>query len=137
MFENVSILALIGGVVVSMIIGYVWYGPLFGKLWASLQGWSEEDMKTKQSQGMAKSYAIMALGSLVATYIIGVFAKTTGSVTLVDGVSLGFFVWLGFAVPLQLSSILWEGKPVKLYALNVGYNLVTYVIIGSIVALWA
>lgn len=136
MFESVNIIAIIGSGIVSMIIGFVWYGPLFGKTWATLQGWSEADMKAKQSQGMAKAYGMMFVGSLVLAAVLGMFSKTLGAITLSDGVMLGFFAWLGFAAPLLLSSVLWEGRSWKLYALNAGYNLVQFVLLGAIVTLW-
>src|SRR5258708_6649139 len=136
MFESVSIVAIIGSGIASMIIGYVWYGPLFGKMWAQLQGWSMEDMKAKQSKDMMKSYGIMFVGSLVLAAVLGMFARTVGALTLSDGALVGFFAWLGFAAPLLLSSVLWEGKSYRLYVLNAGYNLVQFVIIGAIVTLW-
>lgn len=136
MFESVSIMAIIGSGIVSMIIGYVWYGPLFGKMWAQLQGWSSSDMQMKQSQGMAKSYAMMFIGSLVLATVLGMFARTVGAITLTDGVMVGFWAWVGFALPLLLSSVLWEGKSWKLYALNAGYNVVQFVLLGAIVTLW-
>ena len=135
-FESVSIIAIIGSGIASMIIGYVWYGPLFGKMWAQLQGWSVADMKAKQSQGMAKSYSIMFVGSLVLAAVLGMFAKTVGAITLGDGIMVGFFAWLGFAAPLLLTSVLWEGKSYRLYALNAGYNLVQFIVLGAIVTLW-
>jgi hypothetical protein len=136
MFESVSIIAIIGSGIVSMLIGYVWYGPLFGKMWAQLQGWSVEDMKARQSQSMAKSYAMMFIGSLVLATVLGMFARTVGALTLSDGAMVGFVAWLGFALPLLLTSVLWEGKSWKLYGLNAGYYLVQFVVLGTIVTLW-
>ena len=31
--------------VVYMVVGMVWYGPLFGKLWKSLMGFTDESVK--------------------------------------------------------------------------------------------
>ncbi|MCE9643611.1 MAG: DUF1761 domain-containing protein [Candidatus Andersenbacteria bacterium] len=136
MFESVSILAIVGSGIVSMILGYIWYGPLFGKIWSELQGWSADQMKAKQSQSMMKSYGMMFVGSLVLAAVLGMFARTVGALTITDGLMVGFWAWLGFALPLLLSSVLWEGKSWKLYALNAGYNLVQFAIIGAIVTLW-
>ena len=38
----VNYLAIIVSAVLMMVIGYVWYGPLFGKRWATLMGLSPE-----------------------------------------------------------------------------------------------
>lgn len=34
-----STLAVVLAAVVSMIVGWLWYGPLFGKQWMALMGW--------------------------------------------------------------------------------------------------
>ncbi len=136
MFESVSILAIIGSAIVSMILGTVWYGPLFGKMWIALEGWSQADIEKGKKQNMTKTYAIQLVGSLVFATVLGMFARTVGALTLSDGLMVGFWAWLGFALPLLLGSVLWNGKPWKLYALHAGYNLVQFALIGAIVTLW-
>jgi len=136
MFESVSIVAIIGSGISSMILGSAWYGPLFGKTWTTLEGWTEADIEQGKKQNMAKTYGIQFVGSLVFAAVLGMFARTIGALTLTDGLVVGFWAWLGFALPLLLGSVLWNGKPWKLYALHAGYNLVQFALIGAIVTLW-
>ncbi len=137
MLESVSIVAIILATLASVAIGFAWYGPLFGKAWAKEQGWSEADMaKQKAAGGMGKSYGIMTVGSLLTAFILAQFAQLAGAVMAIDGATVGLWAWLGFAVPLLLSSVLWEGKSWRLYQINIGYQLVTMVVMGAIVAVW-
>lgn len=136
MLESINIFSVILATISSIAIGFAWYGPLFGKSWAKEQGWSEEDMNKQKSQGMGKSYGIMTLGSLFTAYILAQFIKIAGAVTLWDGATVGVWTWIGFAVPLLLSSVLWEGKSWRLYQINIGYQLVTMAVMGAIVAMW-
>lgn len=134
--ESVSPIAIILATLASIAIGFAWYGPLFGKVWAKEQGWSDADMNKQKQKGMGMSYGIMTVGSLLTAYILAQFTELAGAVVAWEGVTVGFWAWLGFAAPLLLSAVLWEGKSWRLYQINAGYQLVTMVVMGAIVAMW-
>ncbi len=135
--ESMNFLGVIAATVASIVIGFVWYGPLFGKAWAKEMGWSEADMEAKKKEGnMGKSYGMMTVGSLVSAYVLAQFIAGTASAGAWDGAMVGFWAWLGFAAPIMLSAVLWEGKSWKLYQLNVGYQLVTWLVMGAILGMW-
>lgn len=136
MLESISIFSVLLATISSIAIGFAWYGPLFGKQWSKEQGWSESDMSKQKSAGMGKSYAIMTVGSIFTAFILAQFIKIAGAVTAWDGATVGVWAWVGFAVPLLLSSVLWEGKSWRLYQINVGYQLVVMAVMGAIVAMW-
>jgi hypothetical protein len=52
------------------------------------------------------------------------------------GLMCGFWNWLGFIAPVTLGTVLWEGKPWKLWALTNGYYLFSLLIMGVILAFW-
>ena len=127
--------------VVMMVLGYLWYGPLFGKQWSRLMGWSDETMREMQQKGnMAKSYGIMALGALVMSFVLShslVFASAYLHESGVwAGLQTGFWNWLGFIVPVSFGGVLWEGKPWTLWMINAGYYLVGLLLIGVLLAVW-
>lgn len=136
MLESVNIYSILLATVASIAIGFIWYGPLLGKVWAKEQGWSDDDMNKQKENGMGKSYGIMTAGTLLTVFILAQFLKFAGAVTLWDGATIGFWAWLGFTVPLLLNSVLWEGKSWRLYRINAGYQLVTMVVVGAIIAMW-
>ena len=127
--------------VVMMVLGYVWYGPLFGKKWSHLMGWSDDAVREMQSKGnMGKSYGIMAVGALVMAFVLAhslIFASAYLHESGISaGLQTGFWNWLGFVVPLTLGPVLWEGKSWKLWMLNAGYYLVGLLLMGVLLALW-
>ncbi len=118
--------------VASMVIGFLWYSKmLFGATWMKLSGISEADMK-KANSNMPVMYGTMFVASLVMAYVLAHFAKYAGAATLMDGVVAGFWAWLGFVATTMLSGSLFESKPIKLYFINTGYQLVTLVVMGAI-----
>ncbi len=136
----INYLAVAGAAAASIVLGFLWYGPLFGKPWMAMMGFTKESMETSKQKGMGKTYALMVVGSLVMSFVLAhaiVFAseylETYG---VAAGVMGGFWNWLGFVAPVTLGSVLWEGKSWKLWILNNAYYLVSFLIMGVILSVW-
>ena len=136
----INYFAVLGAAVAGMVIGFLWYGPLFGKLWIALSGMTAEQINAAKAKGMAKNYIFMAAGSLVMSYVLAhalIFSSAyTGAASVSGGFMVGFWNWLGFVAPVTLGTVLWEGKSWKLWMLNNGYYLVSLSVMGEILALW-
>ncbi|MEK7542332.1 MAG: DUF1761 domain-containing protein [Patescibacteria group bacterium] len=136
----INYLAVLVAAAASMVLGFVWYGPLFGKMWMKLSGITQEKIDASKKSGMNKTYALALVGSLVMAYVLAhalVFASSYFKISGVQaGLMVGFWNWLGFIAPVTLGAVLWEGKPVKLWFLNNGYYLVSLLIMGVILAVW-
>lgn len=134
----INYLAVLVAAVVSMALGAFWYSPAgFGKQWATLMGWNEATLRSKMKGKPTKEYAIAFVGSLVMAYVLAHFVGYAQATTLAEGLQAGFWTWLGFVATVTLSSVLWEGRPWKLYLLNNGYQLVNLLFMGAILAVWA
>jgi len=136
----VNYFAVIVSTILMMILGYVWYGPLFGGPWSALMGFTHEHHAANK-KGTRTRYAIMALGAFLMSFILAhaiIFAETFMQIGgALAGVLVGVMNWLGFIVPVSLSVVLWDNKPWKLWFINAGYYLVGLVIIGAVLGLWA
>lgn len=136
----VNYLAILVAAIASMFIGFLWYGPVFGKPWMAMMGITKEQVEKAKKSSMTKQYVIMFIGSLIMAWVLAhalIFAATYLQVTgVAAGLEAGFFNWLGFIAPVMLGSVLWEGKSWKLWFLNVMYYLVTLCVMGVILALW-
>jgi hypothetical protein len=133
---DINYFAVLVAAIVANVIGAIWYGPLFGKLWMKLMGFTKKDIDKAKKKGMGKSYLLMFVGSLVMAYVLAYFVGILSASTAMGGFQVGFWLWLGLIVPVLLSSVLWEGKPGKLYILNIAYWLVTLEVMGAILAVW-
>ena len=110
--QNINWTAIIAAGIASMVVGFIWYGPLFGKTWMKLTGKKEMGDKSK----MPMTYGIMFVGSLVTAYVLSAFGGS---------LQTAFWAWLGFQATLLLGSVLWEGKSWELYCLNASHQLVS------------
>jgi uncharacterized protein YacL len=126
--------------IISVVLGFLWYGPLFGKTWMRLSGIVMPDAKPSMKV-MIKPIVLSLIGAIFMTYALSfviafhnTYFHTTG---LVTSLSMTFLVWLGFFVPPYLNLSGWEAKPWKLFAINTGYWFVFLMIAGTLVTLFS
>lgn len=126
-------LAILVGALINMVLGSLWYSPvLFSKQWMKLTG-----MKSMgEKKDMPKTYAILIVVSLIMSYVLMYFVRVSNANTWVWGAKIGFWLWLGFTAATTISDYLFTKKPMKLYAINVGYYLILAVIVGALFGVW-
>ena len=138
----INYLEIIVSAIAMMALGFVWYGPLFGKQWIALKGWSDAEIK-KGEEDMKKNgwktYGLQFIGALVTAYVlvhVSYLGLIYASSPLRSGIWSGWWMWLGFIAPVMMGSVLWDGKPWKLFFLESGYYLVGLLIMGAIIGSW-
>lgn len=125
-------LAVVVAAVANMVLGFLWYRVIFGKLWMRLMGKTE-----MTAQGGANiGYAINAAVSLVAAALTAWFVGATGMTTLAGGIEVGILGWLGFTATSAASDYVFSGRGPQLYLINEGYRLVGFGVMGAIVGAW-
>jgi len=134
---DINYLAVLVAAISQMIIGAIWYGPLFGKEWINYMGFKKDKKSMqKMKEGAKKSYIWMFIGSVITAMVFSYIIDYADATTAIDGMIGGFWIWIGFVVPLLAGMVLWEGKSKGLYYINVGYYLVSLMIMGAILAVW-
>ena len=117
----------------TIFIGALWYSPLlFGKLWLKAHGYSQEQMRDTAGRNLLVSlfcYVVMA-------FVLAVLASYAGVSTVLQGAFLGFLVWIGFLATLGLTANMYSEKPLSIYLIDAGYQLVYAVAMGVILAAW-
>ena len=125
-------LVILIGAVIQMVLGALWYSPLlFGKTWMKWMGYTDKSMEKAKAGGMAKYYLAAFVGAVLTSFVLVRIIILIGAVSLSGGMVTALLLWLGFAVPLLLSSVLWEKKPFKVYLLNIAHYLVSFVVVGG------
>ena len=134
--NSINVLAVLACGVASLVIGFVWYGPLFGKAWAAYTGWTEEKVKAIPPARMARTYVLTFLGAIVTALALDVLAWAMGIARIGDGITLGLVTGIGFSAMAFATTHLFEHKPLGLWLIVSGYQLHYQVAAALIITLW-
>ncbi len=131
---EINIWAILLCTVVSIVIGSIWYGPLFGKVFMKameMDRWTPEK-RAAMTKRMGLTYALQFVSSIVMFYFLAAFVSDTGRMGVSGGIMVALCAWAGFVVPTKLGDALWGGKQI-LFWLGIGNMLITLVAAGAII----
>jgi hypothetical protein len=126
-----NIIAVLVTALTGFVIGGLWYGPVFGKPWMQSSGVTPGNMTTAQSVRLfASAYALNVIIAFGLAVLMGHHRS------LHDGVHTGLFVGLMFIATAIGVIYLFERRPLKLFLINAGYQLVNATVMGGILGVW-
>jgi hypothetical protein len=128
---NANLLAILVAAAAGFLVGGLWYGPLFGKIWMAENGFTEEELK---KANMLKIYGLTFAFSVLSAVFLGhllAFFDTNTRATLM--ISTG--IALGYIVPAIGTNYLFARKSGKLFAIDAGYWVVFYAAMGLVFVL--
>jgi Protein of unknown function (DUF1761) len=138
---HINYLSVVAAVAASFFFGFLWYGPLFGKRWMQLMGMPTEGKP--ETKIMLRGMALMIIGTFLTSYVMvhaseiwrpSVWGVGQDAPPCIYGFFNGFFTWIGFFVPMQLSMVAWEKRSWRLCGLNSVYHFLNLQIIAMILA---
>lgn len=135
-FPHVNALAVLAGGVLVFLLGGVWYSPaLFAKRWVALLGKTEEDLRGAPGPNammFVKAFVCGLAVSLTLAIILNHFPPMTAA----RGAIVGALCWFGFAGATSYANAVFSQKPVELWLIDSGYNLVSFVLTGVLLGVW-
>lgn len=138
-FSSINWLAVIICVVVSMIVGTIWYNPkTFYPAWHKVVVGANQPV-TRQSMGMVWGLTILASfveAVAMAFMVNAVGSRMSAGISAGTGMMVGFMLWLGFIAPTYLVNKLFAGHGLKIWAIEAGNHLVNFLLFGAILGAW-
>ncbi len=124
--------AILVAAVANMVVGALWYSPvLFGNAWKAAIG-----KRMDQMGSPARGYAGAFVAAFVAAYAMARFFGFAQVQTIGWAIALAALAWLGFSATSSGVDYLFTGRSGRLYLINTGNQLVSFVVMGVILALW-
>lgn len=136
----VHYLAIVVAAVAAFIIGFLFHGPLFGKVWMRLA--NIHPTGKERFQDMIPQMVKNLLANLVCAYVLSavyLFASTSpvmGGSGVLNGMVCAFWIWLGFIVTTTSMDVIWMGKSKNLWYFEIVSSLVSFLAMGAIIAVW-
>ncbi len=128
-------LAILAAGISNMVLGFLWYGPIFGKAWMALIGKTEADLNPNPI-----IYVVSFLLSLLMALVLSIFLHhvdaSIQAMSLLIGILVALLAWVGFVGPATFQNNMYSGLPKRLFAIDYGYVLVALLIQGAIIGVW-
>lgn len=142
--HDVNLFAVLVAGVIPMIVGSLWYGPLFGKRWLGMMEMTAEEVQ--EGFNPVRTYGVSILLSLLTAYILAqliaefapadVSSMEGGGGSVMVGVHVGLMALVAFVIPAAHQSVTFEKRKAGLAWLNVAYNGVALILQAVVIALW-
>ena len=137
--HNLNWLAILVAAISTMVVGFLWYSPvLFAKPWMREMGYDPSDKArvAEMQKSAGPAYAGSCAAGLLSAFTLALILHGLRAEDLHFGLMVGFHVWLGFVATVQLTGALFMKQSMKLFAINTGYQLVCYLVMGAILTAW-
>lgn len=125
--------AVIAGTALNMFLGFLWYGPLFGRWWLRLMEKNPEEISDGNSLA---TYAIPIVGAFVSTLVLAVVISFLRVYTWWSGMGWGAGLSFAFGGTGLLTTSVFEDRKQGLSWMFISYMVVVHGINGAILATW-
>ncbi|MGH7242485.1 MAG: DUF1761 domain-containing protein [Phycisphaerales bacterium] len=135
--NEINWFAVLVAAVAMFMIGGLWYGAIFSKLWQRLHGYTDEQKAAMQKLRPPQVF----FSIMIAAYVGGALAMSFLVVNLglhsaFDGAVLGAFLWLFATTAIGLTDHITRTRPFAAYLLDSAYQLVAFMAAGAILGVW-
>lgn len=131
--EKLNFAAIAVAALAVFVLGGLWYSPLlFGRAWMRANGFTAE-----QAAGFSKARAFG--GSIPLAIIMALnlaFFLAGETTTLTWGITAGALAGVGWAAAAVAMVALFENRSWAYIAINGGYQIVAFVLMGAILGGW-
>ncbi len=127
-------LGVLVAVVASQIIGFLWYGPLFGKPWMAARGITPEEAQDRSGLGNAITLGVIA--SIVSAIALALVMSFADSVDATTGWQVGLLAALVVAAYIVIT-MAYEKTNSTVAWIAIGNQVVTLIVMGIVLgAMW-
>ena len=136
---TINYLAVLVCAIVSMIVGFIWYGPLFGKKWLAVTGATDLDLEArkKMQQSAMPLYIVQFLLTLFQAWVLAYYIVGWKDAS---GLTNALWIWAAFIMPVVAGSAMWNNDSSKIkwmrFLIQGGFQLICFGVFGLILSWW-
>ncbi len=136
---EVNYWAIGAGAVFSMVLGAIWYGPIFGKKWMEIIGVDPSNLENRKK--MQKSAGPLYFVQFILTlFQVLVLAHLIADTQRVGGLERSLWIWAAFIIPTLAGAVMWTNQSGKLkwsrFLIQGGYQLILFIVFGLLLQFW-
>ncbi len=132
-FSLINWWAVLVAAVVNMVVGFLWYGPLFSTVWLRLMDKRPEEIQGGDSP---LTYLIPVVGAFVSATVLAMVLGLLRVFTLWGGAGWGAMLWFAFGGTGLLTTGVFEDRKAGLSWLFIAYMVLVHAAQGAMFAVW-
>jgi len=138
--SNINYWAVLVAAVAAIAIGSIWFGPrTFFPVWWKAMGRSADEKPGGENMGIV--FGGTFLGQFVQAFAVAIIVamqadRGAGQLGAFDGLLIGLVLGVGIAAAASLSHRLFAGQSFKVWAIEVGSDVVSIAVMAIIIAAW-
>jgi hypothetical protein len=136
---GVNYWAIAAGAVLSMLIGAIWYGPIFGKKWMEVAGFDAADLEARKKMQKAAG-PLYAVQFLLTLFQVLVLAHLVADTKIAGGLERSLWIWAAFVIPTLAGAVMWTNEKGNLkwarFLIQGGYQLIMFITFGLLLQYW-
>jgi len=134
---HLNYLAVIVVTIVGFLIGWLWYGVVFGKAWMAEMKITPEMVEAEKAKGgmgacMMQGFAL----TLIGTFGLAAVIAHMNAPNWKHGAAQGLFVGVFIVAARMVNGGVWEKRSWKLQAINAAHEVVLFTVQGAIFGAW-
>ena len=130
-FAGLNWLAILVATLAAFMLGWLWYGPLFGQAWLKAIGKSADEIEPSP-----RPFIITFFTTLVTCIVLAALMSSLDMMNLTGGIALGAITGIGFVAASLASDSAFCGWGVSLFLILSGYRVVFSILMGAILGVW-
>lgn len=137
MMSEIHVASVLVAPLIGIVLGFIWYGPLFGKQWMSLVNLNEEKIK---ESNMVRTFGIMTANALIISFIIAIILNIVqqtldAPISIFESLLIADLIWLMYGAA-GLTNAVFAQSSLKLWLLESAYWLLTIMSIAIVHTIW-
>ena len=130
-FGSINWIAVVVGVIVSNVLGFLWYGPLFGERWMRMIGKTRDEIDANPTM-----YLVTVVSSALTMIVLALMVDAFEAGDFVEGLIIGVVANIGLSATSTFVYTTFEGPPLGVWGLFVVYQLLIFAVMGGVFAVW-
>ena len=135
---SINFLAVFLAALAAFILGFLFHGPISGKLWmklANIHPTGNEKFADMIPQLIWNFVVnLVTAGGLAALYSITSTSPLLYGASVATGITTAILVWFGFMVTSSSIEVIWMGRSAKLWLFEAVCSLIVMAVMGAIIA---
>lgn len=131
-YPQVSLVAIVGAAVAHFVLGFIWYSPMtpIGAAWI-------REIRLPADQKPGAEMAAFPIGAVAAAWAVSMVYGWSGANGAYQGILAGWVVAIAVGAQVLTAGVASNMRSTTLLAVNLGYIVVSYALMGVVIGLLA